>query len=251
MIEKNEDYGPKIRRLIRAADRAALATCLAGEAEGGETGRDENWPYASFVMVACDFSAAPLLLISDLAEHTKNIKRNSRASLLFEATSGLETPLTGLRATVLGRLEICRDDALLARYVRRHPDAAGYVGFADFNLYRLQPERIHMVAGFGAIDWLDADSVLFAGDGSDALAAGEANIVDHMNADHADALALYADKLLGLAGDKWTMTGIDPEGCDLRQGGACGRLEFDRLVADPAAARAMLVALVERSRNIG
>ncbi len=246
MTENNEDYGPRIRRLIRAADRAALATGLTGETGGGE-----NWPYASFVMVACDFSAAPLLLISDLAEHTKNIKRDSRASLLFEDTSGLEIPLTGLRATVLGRLEICRDDALLARYVRRHPDAAGYVGFADFNLYRLQPEQVHMVAGFGAIDWLDTDSVLFAGDGADALAADEADIVDHMNADHTDALALYADKLLGLTGDKWTMTGIDPEGCDLRQGGACARLEFDRLVADPAAARAMLVALVEKSRNIG
>ena len=241
MTDDNEEYVLKIRRLIRAGDRATLATSLKGE----------NWPYASFVMVACDFSAAPLLLISDLAEHTQNLTQDSRASMLFEATAGLETALTGLRATILGRVERCEDDALLARYARRHPDAADYIGFADFNLYRLRPERVHMVAGFGAIDWLDGSQVLFEGTDAAALAEGEADIVDHMNADHADAVALYAEKLLGLSGDGWIMTGIDPEGCDLRLGGACARLEFDELIADPAAARAMLVDLVGKSRNIG
>ncbi len=240
MTDDVDNYGYRIRQLIRAADRATLATNLAGE----------NWPYASFVMVACDFSAAPLLLISDLAEHTKNITRDSRASLLFEATAGLETPLTGLRATVLGRLELCADDALLARYARRHPDAAGYLEFADFNLYRLRPERIHMVAGFGAIDWFDADSILFSDDAAD-LARAEGDVVDHMNADHADAVTLYAEKLLGLPGAGWIMTGIDPEGCDLRLDGLCARLEFDDSIADPTSARAMLVGLVEKSRKIG
>ena len=240
MIDDVDNYGYRIRQLIRAADRATLATNLAGE----------NWPYASFVMVACDFSAAPLLLISDLAEHTKNITRDSRASLLFEATARLETPLTGLRATVLGRLELCADDALLARYARRHPDAAGYLEFADFNLYRLRPERIHMVAGFGAIDWFDADSILFSDDTAD-LARAEGDVVDHMNADHADAVTLYAKKLLGLPGVGWIMTGIDPEGCDLRLDGLCARLEFDDSIADPTSAQAMLVGLVEKSRKIG
>lgn len=246
MTENAEDYGLRIRRLIRATDRATLATSLAASAE--KSGGD-SWPYASFVMVACDFSATPLLLLSDLAEHTKNIKRDSRASLLFEATAGLETPLTGLRATIQGRLEICAPDDLLSRYVRRHPDAAGYVGFADFNLYRLQPERIHMVAGFGAIDWIEAAAVHYTNGDPSPLASGEADIVDHMNADHRNALDLYANKLLGLPGDGWTMTGIDPEGCDLRLGGDCARLEFDQLVTDPAAARSMLVALVEKSRK--
>ncbi len=241
MTENEADDGSKIRRLIRASDRATLATSLAGD----------SWPYASFVMVACDYSAAPLLLISDLAEHTKNIRRDPRASLLFEATAGLDTPLTGLRATVLGRLGVCADSALLARYVRRHADAAGYVGFADFNLYRLQPERIHMVAGFGAIDWVAAADVLFEDSDATELAAHEAGIVDHMNADHADAITLYAQNLLGLSGDGWVMTGIDPEGCDLRYGGARARLEFDQIVTDAASARAMLVALVEKSRKTG
>lgn len=240
MTDDVDNYGYRIRQLIRAADRATLATNLAGE----------KWPYASFVMVACDFSAAPLLLISDLAEHTKNITGDSRASLLFEATAGLETPLTGLRATVLGRLELCADDALLARYARRHPDAAGYLEFADFNLYRLRPERIHMVAGFGAIDWFDADSILFSDDAAD-LARAEGNVVEHMNADHADAVTLYAEKLLGLPGAGWIMTGIDPEGCDLRLDGLCARLEFDNSIADPTSARAMLVGLVKKSRKIG
>jgi putative heme iron utilization protein len=241
MTDDVEKYGSKIRRLIRASDRATLATNLAGE----------NWPYGSFVMVACDFSAAPLLLISDLAEHTNNLTQDDHASLLFEATAGLTTPLTGLRVTLLGRIERCADETLLARYVRRHPDAAGYVGFADFNLYRMQPERVHMVAGFGEIDWFDALAVLFDGIDAAALAAGEADIVEHMNADHADALTLYAEKLLGLSGEGWRMTGVDPEGCDLRLGGACARLDFDQLVADPSGARAMLVNLVGKARKIG
>jgi putative heme iron utilization protein len=93
--------------------------------------------------------------------------------------------------------------------------------------------------------------VLLPDVGAAELAAGEADIVDHMNEDHADALALYAGKLLGLPDDGWVMTGVDPEGCDLRRGGACARLEFDQMATDPAAARAMLVALVEKSRKIG
>ena len=84
-----------------------------------------------------------------------------------------------------------------------------------------------------------------------ALARAEGDVVDHMNADHADAVTLYAEKLLGLPGAGWIMTGIDPEGCDLRLDGLCARLEFDDSIADPTSARAMLVGLVTKSRKIG
>ena len=236
---EKQSPGAKARHLIRALDRASLATVLA---EG-------DWPYASLVMTACGHDAAPLLLISDLAEHTRNLEADSRAALLFDGTGGLDNPLTGARVTVLGRLAPSDDDALLARYVARHPDAAAYAGFADFRLFRMEVERAHIVAGFGDIHWIDGPDIRFDAEAADALAASEPDIVEHMNTDHADAVQLYATRLLGLQGDEWSMTGVDPEGTDLRNGGAVGRLDFDRAVTDAEGARAELVRLVKEARK--
>ena len=82
--------GALSRRLIRACDRAVLSTSLV----------NTEWPYGSLVMTACDHGAKPILLISDLAEHTTNLATNNRASLLFDGTVGLDNPLTGARVTV-------------------------------------------------------------------------------------------------------------------------------------------------------
>ena len=135
------------RRLVRSSRRATLATALA----------QDGWPYASLVMVACAQDSSPLLLVSELAEHTRNLASDPRASLLFDGTIGLDDPLTGLRATVLGPVERCDESAVLDRYVRRHPDAETYLALGNFHLYRMTVERAHVVAGFGAIDWLSAD----------------------------------------------------------------------------------------------
>ena len=239
MAHENTAPGDTARRVIRAADRAVLATALA----------DGGWPYASLAMVACDHAANPLLLLSDLAEHTTNIAADSRASLLFDGTAGLDNPLTGARVTVLGRLAPCDDATALARYIRRHPDAEAYLDFTDFRLYRMAVERAHLVAGFGEIHWIEASGLLFGTAQDGALAGQEAGIVAHMNEDHGDALTLYAERLLGLAGAGWSMTGIDPEGCDLRRTGAGARSAFDRPVDDSGAARAALVDLVKRARD--
>jgi putative heme iron utilization protein len=225
------------RRLMRSADRATLATSLDG------------WPYASLVLVAADHDAAPLLLISTLAEHTKNALKDPRASLLFDGTAGLEEPLTGARVTVLGELERSPDERCLARYVARHPSAAGYAGFKDFALYRLRVSRGHLVAGFGRITWIDAADLLADASAAAPLAAAEAEIVRHMNEDHAETVGLYANRLLDLPGAGWRLTGVDPEGADLRRGGSVGRLDFARPVADAEAARAELVRLAKAARQ--
>ncbi len=230
--------GIAARRLVRASRRATLATSLAGN----------GWPYASLAMVACDQDASPLLLISDLAEHTKNLASDPRASLLFDGTIGLDVPLTGLRATLLGPVEVCDDDDALGRYVRRHPDAEMYLGFTDFHLFRMTVERAHVVAGFGAIDWLTGDQVLLDTSACGDLAASEDEIVRHMNEDHADAATLFAVNLLGLTGDGWAMTGIDPEGIDLNRENDVARVDFDHLVTDAGSARTALVDLVKRAR---
>ncbi len=229
------------RRVLRAADRATLATALADPAG--------DWPYASLVLVAYASDAAPLLLISDLAEHTKNLKRNARASLMVDATAGLADPLTGARLTVVGEVERSDDERLLERYAARHPSAARYRDFHDFGLYRMTPRRAHLVAGFGRIHWLDAAALQPPPDAAAALAEAEPGILAHMNGDHAATIDLYAQRLLGRAGSGWRVTGVDPDGADLRLDAAAARLDFAAPVADADAVRREFIRLAALARG--
>lgn len=249
--ELAESPGPAARALMRRAGRATLASALARDGS--------RRPYASLVLSAVDHDASPVLLISDLADHTRNLKGDPRAALLYDGTAGLEDPLTGPRASVLGTLRPVEDTAedpaeaarLGSRYLARHPGAAAYAGFADFRLYRMAVESVHLVAGFGRIHWLRAEEVLFDAGPCAALAAAEPGILAHMNADHAEALGLIAAHVLGLPGDArdWTMAGIDPEGIDLRRGAGLARADFAAPVAGPEEARAALVGLARQARR--
>ncbi len=238
--ETDRAAGRPARAVIRACDRAVLATALAD---------GDGWPYGSLVLAACDHDGSPILLISALAVHTRNLARDSRVSLLYDGTAGLDDPLTGPRITVLGRIAADPSPRLLGRFLARHPSAADYAEFADFGIYRVAVERAHMVAGFGEIRWIAGADLLFPVAEHAALMAAEADIVAHMNADHGAALDHYAAVLLGYGGTGWAMTGIDPEGCDLRRGGTVARLDFETPVADPAAARKTLATLARESRD--
>jgi putative heme iron utilization protein len=233
------DVSTRVRRLLRSSDRASLATRLV----------DGDWPHASLVVTASGFDGSPILLLSDLAEHGKNLAADNRASLLFDGTRGLDNPLTGLRATAVGRIAPVADAALAERYVRRHPDAEMYAGFKDFRFYRMNVERVHAVAGFGAIHWLPGTTVLYPAGPAADLAVAESDVVSHMNDDHGEAIGLYATKLLGLPSGGWRMTGIDPEGIDLRWEGSVARLDFEQPIANPEEARAELVRLVKSARQ--
>lgn len=234
-----------VRALVRGLDRAALASLLPA---GRPPAAEGAWPYASLVLVAVDHDLSPILLMSDLAEHTKAIAAGPRVSLLFDGTQGLDQPLTGPRVTLLGRAARTADERIARRFLARHPAAQMYAGFKDFNFYRVTVERAHLVAGFGRIRWLtDTELGVVAAPG---LAEAEPGIVSHMNDDHADAVQLYASRLLGLAGDGWRMTGIDAEGIDLRCGGTVARLPFDAPLAEAAEARKVLVALVGQARAV-
>jgi putative heme iron utilization protein len=204
------------RRLMRAADRAALATCLQAEPQG--------WPYASLVLVAFDYDATPLLLISDLSEHAKNIAADPRLSLLIDGTAGHEDPLAGPRLSLIG--SAVRDDAgrLRRRFVARHPASAVYVGFKDFHLYRIALERAHFVAGFGRIRWIEAREILLPIEVS-AFGAAE-DIIEPVNEEHADAIDAAARRLTKASAKGWRVTGLDPEGADLRRAGATARIDF-------------------------
>jgi heme iron utilization protein len=227
--------GERARWLMRAQPTASLATVMQGA------------PYSSLVLVAADHDAAPILLISRLAEHTKNILADPRVALLFDGTAGLEEPLTGPRVTVTGRAEVTAEPRHRARFLARHPGAARYVDFADFAFYRVIVERGHLVAGFGRIHWIESAALL--GQIAPDLAAHEAGIVAHMNADHADAVGLYATELLGEPAGAWSITGCDPEGADLQLGPRSARIAFERPVTDPGSARTELVRLVKKARD--
>jgi hypothetical protein len=224
------------RRLLRRQQRGTLATSMHGA------------PYASLVLVAADLDASPLLLLSDLAQHSRNIAFDPRLSLLIDGTAGYRDPLTGPRLTVLGQARAVEDPRLLARFTAHHPTSVVYSGFADFRLYRVAVERGHLVAGFGRIHWIEARDLLFAADTA-ALAAAEPEILRHMNEHHADAIADYAQGLLGRTGADWRMTGIDPEGADLQLDGETGRLDFPAPVLTPEATRATLIELAQKARK--
>ncbi len=240
-----EDMAHSVRELVRSLDRAALATALPGE---NGPGKNETWPYASLVLVAVDHDLSPILLMSDLAEHTKAIRADNRVSLLFDGTAGLDQPLTGPRVSLLGRASPADDERLKRRFLARHPDAEIYAGFGDFRFYRVALERAHLVGGFGKIRWLSAAELMPAPPAA-ALVEAEAGIVAHMNDDHADAVGLYAGTLLGLAGTGWRMTGIDGEGIDLRLGGTVARLALPAPVSGTDEARQALIALVAKART--
>lgn len=243
---ENQAPAAEVRRLLRSAATGTLASALARD---GPKSGSWGWPYPSLVLLTVDHPGHPLLLLSDLADHTANLKADPRLGLLVSDVAGLDDPLTGPRAGVLGIAEPADDPALLARVVRRHPGAAVYAGFADFHLYRLRIARAHLVAGFGRIHWLEAAELLADTAGHEALAAAEAEIVAHMNEDHLDAVAAMAAHLLHLPDEGWVLTGVDPEGCDLRRGAELARLDFDKPVHDAESCRVELVRLTRRARK--
>jgi putative heme iron utilization protein len=224
------------RRLLRGRDRAALATSLRGA------------PYASLVLFVADLDASPLMLLSDLAQHSRNIAFDPRVSLLLDATQDHPDPLTGPRLTLIGQAEAVEDARRLARFTAHHPTSFVYSGFGDFRLYRFTVERGHLVAGFGRIHWIEGRDLLLTAVASE-LAAAESGILRHMNADHPEAIRNYAQRLLGRSGADWRMTGIDPEGIDLRCHGETARLDFAEPVLTPEAARAALVQLADNARK--
>ena len=230
--------GDVARRLLRAADRAALATRLAKRDDPAL----EAWPYASLVLLACDHDAAPLLLMSDLSEHARNIATDPRLSLLIDGTAGRVDPLTGPRVSLLGTAEKTDDARLKARFIARHPSASLYADFADFNLYRVGVARAHFVAGFGRIHWIEASEIGFNAVSAAALAHAEDALTARLNgqAGLADALARGA---AGRSGNCWRITGVDPEGVDLRRKGNVARAEFAAPVVDEAGAEAAVTAL--------
>lgn len=242
-MQPTADFDPArlARSLLRRSRQGALATLMAG------TGA----PYCSLVNVASAPDGAPILLISRLAVHTRNILADPRVSLMLDERAAGD-PLEGARIMLAGVAEQAEGDVaanLRQRYLNVHPSADVFVNFADFSFFRIAPTGAHLVAGFGRIN--DLAPAQFLTDISDAegLLSAEQGAVDHMNTDHRDALNLYATRLLGAAPGDWRCTGCDPDGLDLADGATALRLDFPRRIVTPGALRQVLVEFAAQARG--
>ena len=235
---------------------AERARTLAGQMTTGTlctlAAEPEGYPYGSFVTVAFD-DANPVFLVSTLAEHTRNLQRDARASLLV-AETGSDDPLSNGRVTLLGPCEQVEGDGGSARaaFLATHPNAGYYADFRDFAFWQLRVESIRYIGGYGRMSWVEAADWHTAE--PDPLVASAAGIIAHMNDDHAEAMALYC-RAFSKATDitAATMTGVDRYGFEMSAVTADGprpvRLAFADPVGTPEEVRAALVAMLKDART--
>jgi heme iron utilization protein len=235
----------------KAVAKAILRTIRAGTL--ATIDRNTGHPFASLVNVATEVDGSPLILVSRLSTHTANLERDGRASVLL-ASAGRGDPLAHPRLTLLGAFtQIARDHSeeprLRRRFLARHPKSELYAGFADFSFWRLEVVSAHLNAGFARAADLTAADIIADVSGAQDLIEAEAGAIAHMNEDHAEAVRLYATKLLGAENGPWRLTGLDPEGLDLALGDLTLRLPFHERVVTADALRKALVELAAEART--
>jgi heme iron utilization protein len=241
-MQPSADFNPSklARSLLRRSRQGALATLMAGSGD----------PYCSLVNVASHPDGSPILLISRLALHTKNILDDARVSLMLDERAAGD-PLEGARIMLAGVAEQAggNDEPVLRhRYLKAHPSAEAFVEFKDFSFFRIRLSGAHLVAGFGRIVDLKPEQFLTDLTDATALLEAEQGAVEHMNADHREAMNLYATRLLGAEQAGWRCTGCDPDGIDMQAGSATLRLDFPQRVRTPAALRQALKQLADLAR---
>ena len=243
-MKNTSDFDPQAaaRKLLREGRSGALGTLMAG------TGAESGGPYCSLVNVATLADGSPLLLISKLAVHTKNILADTRIALMLDERKEGD-PLQGARVMLTGSAEQTGDPEARRRYLDRQPEAEMFAGFADFNFYKMIVTGAHLVAGFGRIVDIRPEDLLLDLSGAETLVAAEADVVAHMNGDHAEACKLYATKLLGAEDGAWRCAGCDPEGMELQNERHALRLLFPQRVNSPGVLRAVLKQLADEARG--
>ncbi|MFN4140786.1 HugZ family protein [Aestuariivirga sp.] len=236
MSERRSFTAGEARNLLRRARTGTLGT-LSG---------DDGTPYASLVNVATDVRGYPVILVSTLAWHTRNLLADPRASLMVAEIPEQGDALTGPRVTLMGRFARVADEQVRRRYLARHPAAALYAEFGDFSFWRLEPDRAHAVAGFGRIETIGADEMFPS---ADDMAALEESAIAHMNEDHDEAIQLYAGRFLGATPGGWKIAALDPDGADLRRGEEVLRLSFPLPVYGAGDLRSLLAGLAADARK--
>lgn len=222
------------RMLVRAGRHGVLST---------HSVRFAGFPFGSAVPYAVDPAGCPLLLMSDLAAHTRNLGADPRASLCVHQ----QDVVGGARVTLVGTLTRCDEDtAARERFLTILPEARQYAGFGDFHLYRLEPVGGHFVAGFARVHWFSGGEYLVK---RSALNEREREVVQHLNRDHAALLRDLCRHYQGVTSERVELLDIDCDGFDVRAGDRLLRLEFEAPAADPGQARVQLMAMAQRARG--
>lgn len=204
-----------------------------------------GFPFGSVVPYCLDGQGRPLLLISRIAQHTRNLRADPRCSLLVGERDAEDVQAAG-RLTLLAEAHQLDDDAAVeaaaARYYRYFPQSRDFHRIHDFDFWVLQPVRWRFIGGFGAIHWLEEVALAnpFAGE-------VEAGMLAHMNRDHGAAIAHYL-RLAGIEGDAAEMVGIDSEGFHLRLGTRLHWLPFPKSCNSPREVRQALVQLARAAQ---
>lgn len=238
------DAANMVREILRTASTASLGT----------VGHDGS-PLVTLVTVATDIDGSIIGLFSSLAAHTRNLANDGRASLLMTLSSaGRDDPLAGARASFTGRfLHIDRDETeqarLFCRFMARHPEAVAFARFADFSIYRMRPDSVHLVAGFGRVVRLSGPSFLVPADSAAAFASAQPALLSQLNGEGRSAIARAASKTLGRSSPGWSAVAVDPDGIDIADE-VVARLTFRRRASDPADVTSRLAEL-EAGRPFG
>ena len=234
------------RKFLRSTHSGILSTHSA---------RVEGYPFGSVAPFVLDHSCQPVVLISNIAEHTKNIALNPKVSLLvFAAGDDLQA---NSRLTLLGEaVKIFKDEDadLRARYLRYLPQATSYFDMHDFAFYRIHIHQARYIGGFGKMSWLsDVDMLSGIADSGALLASQETAIIEHMNADHAENLINYCKHFHNVDATQVQMLGLDCDGFDVEAtvNNKTIRLRFDfeEQIHDAQSARAALVAMAKVART--
>jgi heme iron utilization protein len=199
-----------------------------------------GYPFGSIAPYTLNYDGEPILLISDIAQHTRNIKHNNKVSLtVFDQQA--DDPQAGSRLTWVGDAEPVdpRDEETRDRYLRYFPSSESYFETHDFSFYRIRLRRARFIGGFGQIYWIELDAMLLR----NPFRESERMIIQHMNQDHKPALFHYCEALKGVKADDVIMIGIDSEGFDLLADRRKLRIEFDSPIRTTEEARATLVRL--------
>lgn len=247
------------RQLMRSSTRGYLGTQLFEVNKNTKalfSSKQNFIPYNTFVMVAFDYDASPLLILSDLSEHTKNINKNNFVSLLLYEEQKFtkffpvfenkfdkniyEDPMSRPRLTIIGKIDVFRNPNAKRRFLYRHPASKLYANFNDMNLYRIKIVSAHLTAGFAKVKWFEHNDLKC--NSSSDFEKNELEILTHMNEHHSQSIKLYMKKFFNKNG-KWEIVGIDPEGFDLRFKSNVLRYNFENTLKSSNELRKIFVKL--------
>jgi len=254
------------RQLIRSAQKGFLATNFNPKNfDKINTTMRNTFPYSTFTLTAFDYDLSPIILLSDLSEHTTNILEDSSASIMLCEDKKLhklfpkfnrikleyEDPMSRPRVTLIGKIKKSTNKNHKKRFLSRHPVSSLYANFKDMNIYKMNVKSAHLIGGFAHVKWFKYQELVskkFVN-----FEEMETDIIKHMNSHHAESINLYVNKLMTdqlSAKDrngKWRITGVDPDGFDLRKRNLLSRFYFKKELTDAKKLRGMFVSLHKQS----